>query len=552
MSTTLSGIAGHDEIWGGARPGTLAGLLAAGRTGRADTEAVVVDDDRRSYAELSAAAVGITGALVGLDVRAGDRVGLLSANTVEFVEALFGIALAGAVAVPLSNRMSADELRYAAELTGMRVLLVAGGGWRHDDDAARLVGEAFGAGDAGAPRDIVWLDRVGSAGHPLMADLRADVAPGVPDEVAVRAAAVSPDDIAVMVFTSGTESRPKAVMHSGRAIGGTALARWQQGLHHEPGDRVWIPTPLCHTAALVFMLGALGSGLTFVTSRWFDGPTAARLVERERCVTLWPQFPAVLQGLEDAVAGSDIDFGHVRQVAVVGTRAAFDQGERLFPNAAILSGYGSTELNAFISCPDLSGDNESRIGTSGRPFDGIEVAVVDPVTGTTLPDDVEGEIVVRGSCLFLGYFRNPEATAAAIDADGWFHTGDMGVHHATGTFAWTGRRKELLKVGGINLAPAEIEAMLLTVPGTRQAAVVGLPDAKLDEVPVAFVEKYPDTELTESELLAACRTAMASYKVPRHVWWVEPGDWPMSLTKVDKKVLAVRALELAARTGVSS
>lgn len=534
------------ELLDDAHPLTLAGNLAAGATGRLDELALIVDDDRRTYGELLTGAARVANALIRLDVDPGMAVAVLGANSVHYAEALFGIAMAGAVVVPLSHRSTAEELTHQLGLTDAAVLLVVGAGWREDGDAAQRVADLNEVGgDLTGLRHVAWVDETGAAGHPTVPQLAPDLDTSSLQAIGQRARAVGPDQVGAMMFTSGTESRPKAVMHRGDRMVGTALARWVQALAHEPGDRVWIPTPMCHTAAMLFLIGALGRGLTFVTANWFDAETAVRLIDRHECVTLWPQFPAILQALEDAKAEHGAQLTSARQVAVVGTRAAFEQGARLFPNATIFTGYGSTELNAFISCPDLSSTPEALMATAGRPFDGIEVAIADPATGELLPDGAEGEIVVRGSCLFVGYFRDEVATAAVMDDDGWFHTGDLGVRRPDGSYMWSGRKKELLKVGGTNMAPAEVEAVVHTLPGVRQVAVVGIPDPRLDEVPVAFVERDPAVELAEDDVLQACRAALSSFKVPRRVWWIEPGEWPMSLTKVNKVVLRERATAMA-------
>jgi acyl-CoA synthetase (AMP-forming)/AMP-acid ligase II len=205
-------------------------------------------------------------------------------------------------------------------------------------------------------------------------------------------------------------------------------------------------------------------------------------------------------------------------------------------NAVQISTYGSTETGGVITYNELSDDAEQRAETCGRPFRGIEIEI-DALGGErrAVPGEV-GEILVRGYSIMEGYHRDPDATAAAIDADGWFHTGDLGSLDEGGRVTYSGRLKDMLKVGGENVAALEIEAMLAEHPAIAVAQVVGVPDRRLDEVAAAFVELRPDADaVDETELIEFCKARAASFKVPRYVYFVD--TWPMSATKIRKDVL---------------
>jgi fatty-acyl-CoA synthase len=202
------------------------------------------------------------------------------------------------------------------------------------------------------------------------------------------------------------------------------------------------------------------------------------------------------------------------------------------PQATQISPYGATEGGGVIALSHPDDPLELRIGTAGRPFEGIEARIVDPETGAPLPPGERGEIVYRGWSLFDGYHDDPEATAAAFDADGYFHSGDLGSIDADGRLTYVGRLKDMLKVGGENVAAAEIEAYLGTHPAVKIAQVVGVPDPTYVEVPAAFVELVPGSTLDEGGILEFCRGRIASFKVPRYVRFVE--EWPMSATKIQK------------------
>jgi fatty-acyl-CoA synthase len=175
---------------------------------------------------------------------------------------------------------------------------------------------------------------------------------------------------------------------------------------------------------------------------------------------------------------------------------------------------------------------EQRVTTQGRPFAGIEVCAKDPVDWSVCAPGVRGELCVRGYSLFEGYYKDPDKTAASYDPDGWFHTGDLGVVDETGRVSYQGRLKDMLKVGGENVAAIEIESFLATHPAVSIAQVVGVPDAKYVEVPAAFLELRPGASVSEEEIIGFCRGAMSSFKVPRYVRVVT--EWPMSATKVQK------------------
>jgi acyl-CoA synthetase (AMP-forming)/AMP-acid ligase II len=217
-----------------------------------------------------------------------------------------------------------------------------------------------------------------------------------------------------------------------------------------------------------------------------------------------------------------------------------------FPDAVQVSAYGLTEATGVVSFGELTDDLEARTESCGRPFPGIEVRVVDPDTGAPLSADERGELVIRGYCLFEGYYRDPKATALAVDDDGWLHTGDVGSLDSFGRIRYHGRYKDMLKVGGENVAAVEIESFLGNHPAVKLVQVVAADDEKYQEVPVAFVELHDGASATADDLIEFCHDKIAAFKVPRHVRFVD--EWPMSATKIQKFRLREQiAAELADR-----
>jgi acyl-CoA synthetase (AMP-forming)/AMP-acid ligase II len=214
---------------------------------------------------------------------------------------------------------------------------------------------------------------------------------------------------------------------------------------------------------------------------------------------------------------------------------------KAMPDAVQVGTYGMTETSGTVSTGSPDEPEGQRITRLGRPLPGLEVRVIDPDTGAAVPPGTRGELVVRGYCLLEGYYRDPEKTAQALDRDGWFHTGDIGSMDEAGTLMFHGRFKDMLKVGGENVAAAEIEAQLQRHPAVKLAQVVGIPDAKYAEVSAAFVELLPGKQATDAELIDFCRREIAGFKVPRHLRFVT--EWPMSSSKIQKFRLRAALVE---------
>jgi fatty-acyl-CoA synthase len=260
---------------------------------------------------------------------------------------------------------------------------------------------------------------------------------------------------------------------------------------------------------------------------------------------LYPAFETIWGAVLDHPDFASTDLSAVRLMQNIATPQRLAQFEARMPWARQVSSYGSTECatNLTLSLPE--DPYEVRMQTLGRPVDGMQVRIVDPETGAELPPDEMGELCWRGYSSFEGYYKDPEATAKAFDAEGWFHSGDRASVDAGGNLRYGGRLKDMLKVGGENVAAIEIEDYLAGHPAVGIVQVVGVPDARYDEVPAAFIQLAPGAQLTEAELIDYCVGSIASYKVPRYVRFVT--EWPMSGTKVQKFVLVQQlAAELVA------
>jgi HIP---CoA ligase len=343
---------------------------------------------------------------------------------------------------------------------------------------------------------------------------------GVPASAVVeREAAITPDDVSDIIFTSGTTGAPKgAMLTHGASVRTYEL--WSDLVGLRQGDRYLIVYPFFHTAGLKSgVLACVLKGASIHPHPVFDVPSVMRRVAEER-ITMLPGPPTVFQSILSHPDFASFDLSSLRLAvtgaAVVPVSTVRRMREELrFEN--VVTGYGLTETTGTVSMCRHDDPPEVIAETVGRPLPGVEVRIVDD-DGR---DAEVGEVIVRGFNVMKGYFDNPTATAGAIDGDGWLKTGDIGRVDEAGNLRITDRKKDMFIVGGFNAYPAEIEGMMLAHPGIAQVAVVGVPDPRLGEVGVAFVVPAAGASVVPSDLIAWCRERMANFKVPREVRVVE-------------------------------
>jgi fatty-acyl-CoA synthase len=344
---------------------------------------------------------------------------------------------------------------------------------------------------------------------------------------------VSVSDDALILYTSGTTARPKGCVLSHDAIVGGARsvgARERVG----PADICWDPLPLYHTSGLQPLLYCVDAGALFCCMTHFDAATAIAQLRREGCTLFKGTFPPITLAVINHPKFETLDVSTVRVVQIVAPAETLRIIDAAFPNAGVQGAFGICEGGGYLSVNELEEDLETRLRCVGPPFDGIEILVVDS-DGAAVATGDPGELLVRGFTVLRRYHRDPERTAEVLDGDGWLHTGDRGSVDERGRISYLGRIKEMIRVGGENVAPAEIEGYLSTHPAIHLVQAVGVPDERLDEVVAAFVELRPGHELSADDVLAYCRGAIASYKVPRHIRFVT--EWPMSATKIQRFAL---------------
>jgi len=508
-----------------------------------EREALVFKDKRYTFADL---AVGIDEAAKGLmaqGIRQGEHVALWLNNCAEWLFISFALAKIGAVQIPINTRFRSRDLAYVAGQSDSVMLIT------HDRsgpiDYLEIVREVFDLPSSGnVIRDANFLEMrrvviLGEDNYDGTVAWDEVIRSGqvVSDEdLRKRAVSVDPDDPFLIMYTSGTTGHPKGVMHSHKLIRNVEERGARMGITQN--DTILNYLPLFH--AFGFSEGTMMSAITGarqVVTETFDPEECLDLVERERA-TMMHGFEAHLKGLTEAQERLPRDLSSLRVgIFAVGMHSATPiarRGAKALAPLKSLSAYGMTEMWVGATLCSLDDDEKHCLEASGFPVLGYEIRIIDPETDLDQPPGKPGEMIVRSYCLMLGYYKKPEETAACFDADGWFHTGDMAVWLDDGHMRFLGRYKDMLKVGGENVDPMETEGLLLEHPEIHQVAVVGLPDEKLSEVPVAFVQRAADSNIAAADVIDLCRDKIASFKIPRHVAFIK--EFPMTASGKIRKV----------------
>lgn len=465
----------------------------------------------------------------------GDRVAIWAPNRWQWIVAAAGAQTAGGVLVPLNTRLKGREAGVILRRSRARLLVTLGG---------EFLGTRFV--EALRDEDLPYLERIVVLGESepearAWADFVAAGAAVTESELRERADSVGPDDLSDLLFTSGTTGEPKGVMTAhGQNL--RAFNVWSEVVGLRAGDRYLVVNPFFHAFGYkAGWLACLLRGATVLPHAVFDVPAVLARIGNER-ISVLPGPPTLYQSILAHPERSRFDLSTLR-LAVTGAAAIPVELIRRMRDElgfeTVITGYGLTEACGIVSMCRFDDDPETIATTSGRGIPGIDVRCVDP-RGAEVPRGSPGEVVVRGYNVMQGYFEDPTATAEAIDADGWLHTGDIGVMDERGYLRITDRIKDMFIVGGFNCYPAEIENLLFGSGWFAAVAVVGVPDERLGEVGLATVVPAPGKSFSADDVITWCRANMANFKVPRRVEIVE--QLPVNAAgKVMKFVLRDRA-----------
>lgn len=512
---------------------TVPGLLdeIAGRY--AERPAIIGGDIEWNYAELASKVDAFAKGLLALGLGRGDRVAILMGNRPEWIVADLAICSIGAVMIAVNTWLTPRELRYVLEHSDAQVLILTRRFLRADFGVA-LDEIRAQPGCLGAIRHYIHVgtEPYGNSTH---FDDLIELGRTIPQQrLSDARSEVRAEDVAYLLYTSGSTSAPKGVQ---LVHGGLIANMWEIGqrMHVSSDDRLWLAVSLfwgfgCENA----LFNVLTHGAALVLQEYFDAAEALRLIEAKRCTMIYAT-PNMVKALYEHPDRASRDLGSLRSGGALGTsdqiRQAVELGARDICNI-----YGLTEIYGNCHVFDCKLDPPDRRYLSvGRPLPTFVQRIVDPQTLAPLPTGETGEILVKG-CVTPGYYKDEEKTKAAFTEDGYFRTGDLGFVDADGFLYFRGRLKEMIKSGGINVAPAEIEDVLTSHEKVEAAYVVGIPDDEKDEIIGAvLVGRFVD----DGELRTFCRARLAAYKVPRRFAFVEAGTLPLTTTgKVQRNRLS--------------
>ena len=504
---------------------TLPGLLDAHTDSTPDHEFLVYREERWTYGAFRDEAARLAAGLAARGIRRGDNVGLLMGNCAEWLAVMFAALSLGARVVAVNTWFRTHELRHVFAKTDIRLLVAAD---RYlGQDYLSLLREAEAFRKVGT---VVILGETPPDALPYAALRRR---PGVFPRP-------EPDDVAQILFTSGTTAMPKGAQLTHRGILENMRAIGER-MRLGPQDRVWLAINLFWSFAAANALGAaLTHGATIVLQHAFEPGEAMALIERERCSVFYG-LPNMAHAMWEHPDRPSRDLSSLRTGLSIGTPGEMALIERLGVGR-ILQVYGLTEAYGNSAVCDYDDPEDVRHTTCGRPLPGQDFRLVDPGTGL---DGERGEIWLRGRNM-PGYYKDPKRDREIFTDDGWMKTGDLAAWSGGGRLLFEGRLKEMLKSGGINIAPREIEMFLQDQPGVAEAYVVGLPDTVKGEVPVAVVVAEPGASPDAETLRRTCRAELAAYKTPQRIEIVERAALPVTATG------KVRKLELAERLAQES
>jgi fatty-acyl-CoA synthase len=516
---------------------TIGQLFRQIATRHAEREAIVdVPSGRRwTYANMLKDVEALAHGLLASGINKGDRVGMWAGNCAEWTLLQFATADIGAILVTINPAYRSRELSYVLAQSGVR-LLVAARAVRGSDNAA-VIAEALP--QCPSVEQVVMIDepewdalfRTGSDRCALEA----------------RHSQLSPDDAICIQYTSGTTGYPKGAVLShhnllNNAYFAGALCRYTQA------DRVCVPVPLFHTFGMVLgNLGAVTHGACLVyPAATFDAEETIRTVATERCTALYG-VPTMFIAELGVLGFDEYDLSSLRTGIMGGSPCPIELMKQVVDRMGMTDvtiAYGMTETSPVSTQTRVDDSLEQRVSTVGRVHPHVEIKIIDPATGVTVPRGHAGELCTRGYSVMLGYWQEPEKTAEAIDAARWMHTGDLATMDEDGYVSITGRLKDIVIRGGENISPREIEEVLHTHPDVRDAQVIGVPDALLGEELMAWVQLRPGAAgLTTSDMRRFVRGKLAHYKIPRYLHLVD--EFPMTASgKVRKVAMREEAIEL--------
>ena len=524
---------------------TLGDLLDELVTHSPDKPALLFEDETYTFGEFQKQVDLFAGGLLHLGVRKGSQVAVLMGNRPEWLFVDFACAKIGARLVGVNTWFRRSELEYVLSHSDAEVLVLVDRLLSNDyaamlaeicPELPRRSSGPLRSASLLALRRVVCLGATRLEGMLAFEDV-VDLGRGVSeDSLAEAQTGVGPKDVANILYSSGTTAFPKGIMlaHGDMIANGFDIGERQ---HLDEHDRLWLGVPLFFSLASAnAVMAILTHGGSIAIQEHFHPEGAMRIIQERRC-TVFYGMPNVVQAIDAHPRRGDFDLSSLRTGVTIGPPESIRRTAQLGP-ARICNVYGMTETYGNCAVTDADDPLETRMHTQGRPLPGMEITIVDPESDQTVPTGEVGEIRVRGY-LTPGYYNAESLTEETFDEAGYLRTGDQGSLDDDGRLHYVGRSTEMIKTGGINVSPLEVEAFLLTHEKVRQAHVIGIPDPVKDEVVAAVLELNEDREASADEVKEYCRGRIASYKVPAHVLFVPDDELPRTATgKVQKNLLA--------------
>lgn len=515
---------------------------------------------RFSYAEFNKRVDNLAKGLLHIGLRPGEKLGIFANNVPDWLTFMFATAKIGVVLVTVNTNYKTHELEYILQNADIHTLCLVNG-WRDSDyiqminelvpelkesQRGYLISEKF-------PylKNVVFIGPEKHRGMYNTAELillGSQLSDNLLNEIKAN---VSCHDVVNMQYTSGTTGFPKGVMLTHHNILNNGFATGEC-MNYTPEDRLCICVPLFHCFGCVLAVCAVIShGSSMILVENFDPLMVLASVQKEKCTALYGVPTMFIAELNHPMFNL-FDLSSLRTGIMAGAPCPIETMNEVMNKmnmAEIIIVYGLTESSPGMTATRTYDPPQIRSTTVGKAFPEVEVKVADPDTGEELAPGLQGELCCRGYNVMKGYYNNPEATAKAIDSDGWLHSGDLGVMDEQGYFRVTGRIKDMIIRGGENVYPREIENFLYTMPAIQAVEVVGVPSEKYGEEVGAFIKKRDSIDLTEEDVIDFCRGKISRYKIPKYIFFVS--DYPMTASgKIQKYKLREMSLQLLKEKGI--
>lgn len=516
---------------------TIAKALKAASEKWGNREALILKNERLTYLNLYKKACQLAWGFTKLGIKKGDHVATIFGAEPEWVIAKYALHIIGAVIVPVNVNFKAKEIEFILKQADVSTIITV------DELRTGNYLEILEEIDREIP--LSKERKIQVKALPLLRRIICfspektrfaycydfyDAMDSGRDfsekEIDGLIEMGRPEDACNILFTSGTTAFPKGVVHVHKSLLGIGVYLLGKTFDLDPAHRLLCYFPFYHIAGCVyFVLGALTNGCALYVNK-FDPDEVLPLLQNEK-INLYCGFDYHFNSLANHAKFHDYNLSSVSRIMLAVGPEWYDKCKKVFPGAEIIAHhYGFTEGTG-VSVPLSETDYEIRKNTNGRPWPGVEVRVVDPITGKKVSPGESGELCLRGWNRFREYYKNPEETKTAIDAEGFFHSGDYGWMDERGNVIYRGRYKMMIKTGGENVSEREVEVFLETIPEVRSVAVIGIPDPNWGEAVTAIIETEPGADLTKEKIAEICKNKIAPFKVPKNVLIIDGKDWPL-------------------------